>query len=217
MKRIRLAVLLTASLFATALAARADEKKTEVPVPPPEVKKLAFFFGTWRNEAEVKPNDFFPAGHYVWMDKCDWFPGGFHLVCYSAGQSPIGATQGLAIFGYNSEDKTYTYVGIDNSGLTAASKGVVNGNKWTYTSRDKVGGKTIHGRYTVMVSDTSYTFKYETSSDGKRWTLVMEGRAKRPEKKERPHERERERERERRKAQESGSNMWGRGLPPPAR
>jgi Protein of unknown function (DUF1579) len=195
-KKARLAVLLTSGLLTAALAVRADEKKMEAPGPAPEVKKLGYFRGTWNSEGEVNPNSFMPAGRYTWTEKCDWFPGGFHLVCYSAGKSPMGLTHGLEIFGYNPEEKTYTYRGIDSSGFTVASKGAVDGNNWTYTSKDKMSGKTLHGRYSIATSEASYTYKYETSKDGKNWTLVMEGKTKRPEKKVRP-ERERERERKR--------------------
>jgi hypothetical protein len=195
-KHAKLVVLLASGLFTAVLAAVADEKKAEAPAPPPEVKKLGFFLGTWSSDAEVKPNSFIPAGHYTWTDKCDWFPGGFHLVCYSAGKSPMGLTHGLAIFAYNPEEKAYTYLGIDNSGLTVASRGTVDGSNWTFTNQQSTGGKSFHGRYSITTSATSYAFKHEISRDGRKWTVVMEGNAKRPEKKKRP-ERELERERQR--------------------
>ena len=180
MKKIRLAVLLTSGLLAAALSVRAEEKKIEAPRPPPEVKKLGYFFGTWSSEAEVKPNPFLPAGHYTWIEKCDWYPGGFHLLCYTAGKGPAGGTHGLSILFYKPEEKSYTYWGIDDSGHSEASRGTVVGNNWTYTSDEKMAGKTLHGRYSMTTSETSYTFKYETSEDGRNWTLVMEGKSARP-------------------------------------
>ena len=182
MKKAGLVVLLTSGLLAAALAARADEKKMEAPKPAPEVKKLGYFFGTWSSEAEVKPNSFMPSGRYTWIEKCDWYPGGFHLLCFSAGKSPMGPTHGMGILFYKPEEKAYTYWGIDNSGHNGASKGTLEGNNWIYTNDEKMGGKTLHGRYSMTTSETSYTFKYETSQDGKNWTLVMEGQSKRPEK-----------------------------------
>jgi hypothetical protein len=199
-KRVRLAILLIAGLLAAAPAARADEKTKETPGPGPEVKKLGYFLGTWNSVGQVKPNALMPAGRYTWTDKCDWFPGGFQVVCYSAGRSPMGSTQGLAILAYDPEEKTYTYRGIDNSGSNSAARGTVEGNNWAYTSEEKVNGKTLHGRYSMTTSPTSYSFKYETSEDGKNWTLVMEGKTMRPVRKERP-ERERERERKREPAE----------------
>ena len=186
MKRARLAVLLTAGLLTAALAARADEKKTEAPGPAPELKKLDFFFGTWSNDAEVKPNAFMPAGRYTWMEKCDWFPGKFHLVCYSAGKSPMGETHGLSIYGYDPEEKAYTYRGIDNSGFSVASKGRVKGSNWIFTNQQKMGGKTFQGRYSITTSEASYTYKYAISADGKKWALLMEGKAMRPPKRRPP-------------------------------
>jgi hypothetical protein len=52
----------------------------------------------------------------------------------------------------------------------------------------------------MTTSANSYSFKYETSEDGKNWALVMEGNTMKPVKKERP-ERERERERKREPAE----------------
>jgi hypothetical protein len=43
--------------------------------------------------------------------------------------------------GYNPEEKVYTYYGVDNSGMMAATvaKGTVDGNTWTYTDEAKMG------------------------------------------------------------------------------
>ena len=77
-----------------------------------------------------------------------------------------------------------------------ASKGTVDGSNWIFTNQQRMGGRSFHGRYFITTSASSYTYKYEISQDGRKWTLLVEGKSKRPEKKVRP-ERERERERER--------------------
>ena len=127
-------------------------------------------------------------------------PGGLPGRLLFGGEEPDGSTKGLAILAYDREEKNYTYRGIDNSGSSSAARGTVEGNDWTYTSEEKVNGKTLHGRYSMTISPTSYSFRYETSEDGKNWALVMEGKTMRPVKKERP-ERERERERKREPAE----------------
>lgn len=189
MKRVKLAILVTFGVLAAAVATRADEKKMEMPKPGPEVKKLGYFVGTWNSAGDMKENPFgMPAGKVTSTDKCEWFTGGFQVVCHSTGKGPMGAVHGLGLLAYNTEEKAYTYVGIDSAGFNEASKGNVDGNNWTYTSDEKMGGKTYHGRYSMVTSPGSYTFKYETSQDGNNWTLVMEGKATKVEKKAAPAE-----------------------------
>jgi hypothetical protein len=178
MRHIKLAILVVSVLFTAAVAAQAQEKKMEAPKPGPEVKKLGYFVGTWKSEGELKENPFgMPPGKFSSTDKCEWFPGGYAVTCHSTGKGTMGAMHGLGILAYNGEDKVYTYYGVDNRGMAGLSKGNVDGNKWVYTSEEKMMGKTVHGRYSMDTSSAdSYTFKYETSEDGQNWTTVMEGK-----------------------------------------
>lgn len=165
-------------LAVAAAAAQTQEKKMEMPKPGPEQKKLDYFVGTWKTEGEIKENPMMPAGKMTSTDNCEWFSGGFNVVCHYAGYSSMGASHGLGILGYSSEQKAYTYYGVDSMGFAAMSKGTVNGSTWTYTNEEKMGDKTVHGRYSINeVSPTSYTYKYETSEDGQKWSLVMEGKS----------------------------------------
>ncbi len=161
-------------------AAQAQEKKMEMPKPGPEQKKLDYFVGTWKSEGEIKENPMMPAGKMTSTDNCEWFHGGFNVICHSTGNSPMGVSHGLGILGYSSEQKAYTYYGVDSLGFADMSKGTVDGSTWTYTSESKMGDKTVHSRYSMNeVSPTSYTYKYETSEDGQKWSLVMEGKSTR--------------------------------------
>jgi len=63
-------------------------------------------------------------------------------------------------------------------GTMGSATGTVSGNTWTWKGSDKMGGKTVYSRYTVVVtSPTSQTFKWETSDDGKTWTTAAEGKS----------------------------------------
>src|SRR5215813_451236 len=189
MKFTRFVVAVSACL-ALALAAQGQEKmekkgeskapaKMEMPKPGPEVKKLSYFVGTWKSEGDMKENPWgMPAGKFTGTDKCEWFTGGYQVVCHSTGKGPMGSMHGLGIIAYNNEDKAYSYYGIDNMGFAEGSKGKVEGDTWTYTAESKMGGKTYHGRYTINVSSPdSYTFKYESSEDGTKWMTIMEGKS----------------------------------------
>ena len=187
MRYVKLALLVALGVFFGSVAGYADEKKPEkkaeskmeMPKPGPEVKKLSYFVGTWKNEGDMKENPFgMPSGKFAGTDKCEWFTGGYHVVCHSTGKGPMGSVHGLGILSYKQEDKVYTYYGIDNMGFAEESKGKVDGNNWVYTADEKMGGKTFHGRYTITIaSPDSYSYKYETSEDGQKWNLVMEGKA----------------------------------------
>ena len=150
------------------------------PKPGPEQEKLAYFVGRWAMEGTMQPGPMGPGGQMTGSETCEWFPGGFHVVCHSKGTGPLGATHGLGILGYNTEEKAYTYYGVDNSGYGGQGKGTTDGKTWVYTSEDKMGGKTIYGRYTMSdLAPDSYSFKWEMSEDNKTWNAVMEGKATR--------------------------------------
>jgi Protein of unknown function (DUF1579) len=191
MRNPRLAILAASGLLMAAIAvpaqdtkggaekkAAAPEKKMEAPKPGPEVKRLAYFVGTWNTDGDIKQNPMMPAGKMTSADKAEWFPGGFQVVIHSTGKSPMGPSHGLGILAYDAENKSYTYYGIDNSGFATLSKGSVDGKNWVFTDESKMGGKTYHGRYSMTEdSPTSYSFKYEMSEDGKSWSLIMEGKS----------------------------------------
>ncbi len=183
MKRAKVAILVASGLLAAAAAAFSQEapappKPPEPPKPAPEVKKLAYFAGLWKTEGEVRENPVMPAGRITSTDNCEWFQGRFHLVCRSFGKGPMGETRGLGILGYSSEDKAYTYYGIDSLGLAEQGRGQNEGKTWTYTSESKMGGLPVTGRYTVTeLTPTSYTFKYEVSSEASPWATIVEGKS----------------------------------------
>jgi hypothetical protein len=148
------------------------------PKPGPEVQKLAYYVGTWRFEGEIKAGSFFPAGKYSVTGTCEWFAGGFHVVCRSEGTGPAGKRTELSILAYDAEAKTYTYYGISSLGENDSSQGSLTGNTWTYLWDGKAAGKPAKFRYTeVQVWPTAYTFKLENSVAGGPWTVIEEGKA----------------------------------------
>ena len=164
-------------VLAASVTARAQQGP---PKPGPEHKKLEYYAGKWTTESEVKANPFGPAGKYTSKDDCGLFQGGFAVICHSDGTGPAGPTKSVGILGYSSEDKVYTYYGIDNSGMipTSVSKGSVTGDTWVYTDESKMGGKLVKSRYTIkQVSLTSYTSKWEMRGEGGAWTTLMEAKS----------------------------------------
>jgi len=151
----------------------------EKPKPGPEHKKLGYFVGKWIADADMKPSPFMPGGKVTNRDTCEWFDGGFAVICRSEGKGPMGPTKALGILGYSMEEKAYTYYGLDNSPMNMATvpRGTVEGDTWVYNDESKMGGKMVKSRYTIKVtSPTSYTFKWELVGEDGAWQTMMEGK-----------------------------------------
>jgi hypothetical protein len=161
-------------------------QESKAPKPGPEHQKLGYFVGTWTSTAEMKPTPLGPGGKMTTTDMCEWFQGGFAVVCRSEGTSPMGPTKGLGIMGYNTEEKVYTYYGVDNSPMNMASvpKGTIQGDTWTYNDEAMMGGKKVKSRFVLKLSSpTSYSFRWEMDEGQGKWTPIMEGTATKKEKK----------------------------------
>jgi hypothetical protein len=152
--------------------------QTEPPKPGPELKKLDVFAGSWTLDGDMKPSAMGPGGKMTESETCQWMEGGFYLVCHSDYKSSMGDGVGLSVLGYSTDDKVYTYREFNSFGEFDYSKGTLDGDKWTWNSDEKMGSMTMKGRFTMnMASATSYTFSFEMSQDGTKWTTIMDGKA----------------------------------------
>ena len=175
MKRALVVASAVLFLFAQAISAQAPPA---APKPGPEHKRIGYFLGTWSSEGDMKPSPFGPGGKFTTTDHNEWFPGGFFLVLHSDFKGSMGEGKSLAVMGYSSDEKAYTYYGIDSMGMADTSKGALAGDTWTFLSDSKVGGKPMKTRFTMKeLSPTSYSFKLETSTGGGAWASIMEGKA----------------------------------------
>ena len=58
------------------------------------------------------------------------------------------------------------------------AKGTLSGDTWVYNGESKMNGKVIKGRFTMKeLGPTSYTYKFEMSMDGSKWTDIMDGKS----------------------------------------
>jgi Protein of unknown function (DUF1579) len=150
----------------------------EAPKPAPELKKLDVFVGNWSLDGNMKPGPMGPGGPMTESEKCEWMEGGFYVVCHSDYKSSMGNGMGLSVIGYSADDKAYTYREFNSLGEFVDSRGTLDGDTWTWTSDEKMGGVTMKGRFTMkMTSATSYNFMFEMSQDGAKWTSAMDGKA----------------------------------------
>ena len=168
-------VMCVAIVVVSLAAAPAQPPKT--PQPGPEHKRLGYFVGTWTHTGEMKPGPMGPGGKMSWTETCEWFEGSFAVVCRSEGKGPTGPMKGIGILSYSPEEKVYTYVGTDNSGMTMTSvpKGTVQSDTWTYHDESTMGGQKIKTRVTIkQVSPTVQTFTMEIQGVDGKWMPMME-------------------------------------------
>jgi uncharacterized protein DUF1579 len=173
-----LALAVCVSVFlVTSLAAQAPPAPAK---PGPEHQRLGFFVGKWTVEGELKPGPMGPGGKVTSTDTCEWFEGHFSVVCRSEGKTPMGPNKALGILGYSTEEKVYTYYGIDNTNMTMASvpRGTVKGDTWSYTDQSVMGGQKMKSRMTLKeLSPTSYTFLMEIQGPDGKWMPLMESKS----------------------------------------
>ena len=168
----------TAILAACILLTSAAFAQMDLPKPGPEHKKLDMFAGAWTLEGDMKAGPMNPAGKMTENEKCEWMDGNFFLVCHSTYTSSMGNGAGLSVIGYSADDKTYTYREFNSWGEFDDSKGSNDGDTWTWTSNEKMGEKTVKGKFTMKIATpTSYTFTFEMSDDGTKWATIMDGKA----------------------------------------
>src|SRR5713101_549158 len=100
------AVAIGVLLALTCVGAVLGQAPSGPPKPGPEHQKLAYFAGKWASEGETKPSPFGPGGKFTFTETCEWYAGGFAIVCHSEGKMPEGTMKGLSIMGYDPEEKT---------------------------------------------------------------------------------------------------------------
>jgi Protein of unknown function (DUF1579) len=173
MPRHRNIVLGLAMTLVSGIAVVAQQPVT--PQPSPAHKKLAAFVGTWKDEAEIKPGPLGPGGKMSLTETCNWFTGGFSIVCYSETTGVMGDLKALAVFSYDPEEKVYRLYEFNSVGRSGAAKGTVDGDTWTFDGESKMGDKLIKTRSTIRIlSPDSAVMKSEVSMEGGPMTLLMD-------------------------------------------
>lgn len=171
-------------LFAAILAGMAVSVHAQTPpapTPAPELKKAGYFIGSWNLEGEMKPGPMGPGGKMTMTEEDKWMDGGFFVVGHSKFSSAsMGGGTAISFIGYNPDQKVYTYDEFNSMGEVEHSTGIFEGDTWTWTGDQKMGDKTIKGRFTMKIlTPNSYSFKFEMSPDGNTWNTVMDGTATR--------------------------------------
>ena len=143
--------------------------------PSLEHKRLGVFVGTWEDQAEMKPSPLGPGGKMCLTETCEWFTGGFSVVCHTDATGFMGGLKTLTVLTYDAEEKVYRLYEFNSVGWTNSGKGTVDGDTWTFDGESKMRGKVVKSRTTIkLVSPDSATLKSEMWVEGGTWTLVMD-------------------------------------------
>jgi len=176
MRRLAYVVVAMSALLALcgAIAAQAPG---EAPKPGPEVQKLAYFVGAWKFEGESKPSEFGPGGKFGGEETCEWFAGGFQVVCRSSETSAMGTAKGMSVMAYDPEARNYTFYMISSRGESVFGKGEFAGATLNTSWEGTIKGKPAKVRGAMaQESPTGYSFKMEISLGGGPWVVVGEGK-----------------------------------------
>jgi hypothetical protein len=159
--------------FATAAIAQ------DVMKPGPEHARIGYFAGTWQMTGEVKASPMGPGGAMSATESCEWFQGGFQMVCRGDVSGPRGPAKTGSVWTYDTVLKSYTFFGYNSYGESFYVLGGVDGKVWTWNAEMPMeGGGNMKLRAIITEeSPTAYTFRFEGSPDGTTWMLFEEGRA----------------------------------------
>jgi hypothetical protein len=172
MRRVISSIVVVLMSSAAGLVAQAPPQK-----PGPEHRKLDYFVGKWTTTGEMKASPMGPGGKISMTDTCEWFQGGFAVICHGQGTGPTGPTKNIGIMGYSTDQNKYTYYGLDNTAMamTSVAKGTVQGDTWTYNDEGTMGGQPYKSRVVLkVVSPTSYTFKFDIQGPDAKWMPIMD-------------------------------------------
>jgi hypothetical protein len=147
--------------------------------PGPEQARIGFFAGTWQYEGEAQASPMGPGGKITGTDNCQWFAGGFQLICQGDGTGPRGAMKNGSIWGFDPAQGKYTYYGYNSMGEGFFVLGTVQGKVWTWTADMPAGGGATVKIRAILTEQTptQYSLKVESSADGTTWNTMEEGRA----------------------------------------
>jgi hypothetical protein len=155
------------------------QEAPQAPAPPAALGRLHYFVGNWDYEFNMHPSSYGPGGKMTGRDHNEMMPGGFFLLSHSKGVGTLGEFNALAVFGYDPDERVYTYNAFNNWGEREFFKGTVDGAKWTWLSESKMIGKVVKTRFSAIeTSKDSYSMKFEimNNEDGS-WKEVMDGKA----------------------------------------
>jgi hypothetical protein len=174
----RLVIVLLMGLVVPSVA-HAQAQPAQPPKPGPEVQRLSYFAGSWNVAGEVKTE---PAGKYSGTMGCEWFEGGFVLICKGSTTGVNGPSSEMHIFSFSSQDKAYNWYSIGKTGAArTVKKMTVDGKQWTCDAESTYQGKPAKFHYEwIEESPTAWTYSFTRSVEGGAPVQIVQVRMTKP-------------------------------------
>jgi len=170
--------ILVSGVVAILLGTAIVVAQTAAPKPGPEHKRLERMLGQWNYEGEAKASPLGPAGKVTGLETCEWFQGGFGVVCRTKGTGPKGPMTTMSVMSYDAARKAYTYYAISSQGDNIFVRGNISGNVWTFEDTMQAEGQAMKIRATVTEeSPTVSVFKLEVGPADGQMMVIEEGRS----------------------------------------
>jgi hypothetical protein len=148
------------------------------PKPGAEHKRLERMLGQWSYQGEAKASPLGPAGKITGSETCEWFQGGFGVVCRTKGTGPKGPMTSMSVMSYDAPRKAYTYYAISSLGDNIFVRGSISGNVWTFEDTIQAEGQTMKIRATITEeSPTVSAFKLEAGPADGQMMVIEEGKS----------------------------------------
>jgi len=144
------------------------KKKSVIPRPAPQLKKLKFLIGNWHTRGEILPAKDIPPVKIMGMDSYEWISGGFFILHRADVMMGSERTEVIEIIGYDESRKSYFMRSFDSHGETplmyaeVLKPGVLS-----------ITDKKIRSVLTAQKNGRSMAAKWEISENGKIWKPWM--------------------------------------------
>src|SRR3989441_10217531 len=164
--------------FLMTFAGGALAQAPQMPKPGPEHQRLHYYVGEWKSEGAMKASAYGPGGTST-VTNHNRMLGDFFLVLESEGTGPMGPVKEVAVMGYDSNRKTYTFDQFNGRGGHGTGTATVSGDTWTGpTPEVDMDGQKVKGRFTLKeVWRTEITYMENPHPDGGGWTNALGGKA----------------------------------------
>jgi hypothetical protein len=140
--------------------------------PGQDVEALGAIVGVWQSDT---------VGGVSALSNCAWTPEHGGVVCEQIITGLAGgARHALNLYTFDATEKRYVYYGLPRAGEPMAPVPLgIDGRVWTYGGRKPEDGGPMNRTINDFSAPGMYTWRQETSQDGKAWTVGRRGQSKR--------------------------------------
>lgn len=178
-------IILLFFVLVVTMGRTATPEQWKIPQPGPEVRKLGFLIGKWKNHYEGKPGAPNPVKTVDATFECNWISDGYLVACPESGVLNGKQWKELDTFGYSAGAKLYSMVNVvtDDQGMPEVETAwfSIDGNRLRFPpSEMKVGDKVfqMRGTWEIKTPDLRIT-RIEYSEDGVHWLESGQGEHRR--------------------------------------